>query len=205
MRTSRKSVQFPPEGGICELKWTPPETISAPITLYSEDETDEKVKKKPWTLQLVGIFDHDDGRQEQKVLGSKEFDLGTQFKEEKSRSGLINLQSDHHQYESSVRLRLSVMAVGEGTGSNGIRMTRRQVSKSFKVTAKNSCVLLLGTTGTGKTSTLNIFTGSSLPTGSDAHSVTDKTTCVKDNLHSNGVPWIDNPGEVVFLYCNCLF
>lgn len=192
-------MQFPPGGGTCELQWTPAETISAPITLYSEDETDDKVKKKSWTLQLVGIFDRD-GKQEQKVLGSKEFDLGTQFKEERSRSGLINLQSDHHQYESAIRLRLSVMAVGEGAGSNGIRMTRRQVSKSFKVTAKNSCVLLLGTTGTGKTSTLNIFTGNSLPTGSDAHSVTDKTTCVKDNLHSNGVPWIDNPGKLPQFY-----
>lgn len=56
------------------------------------------------------------------------------------------------------------------------------------------CVLLVGTTGTGKTSTLNIYTGNQQPVGESAHSVTVETVAVPDLLHPAGPHWIDNPG-----------
>lgn len=87
--------------------------------------------------------------------------------------------------------------VSEGGGNNSEKKTKKKspkLTKTIKPTGQNSCVLLLGTTGAGKTSTLNIFTGNTLATGSDAQSVTDKTTMCPDHIHTTGPSWIDNPG-----------
>ena len=56
------------------------------------------------------------------------------------------------------------------------------------------CLLVLGTTGTGKSSTINIYTGSSLEEGSDAESVTRCTVTQRDTLHTGAPAWVDNPG-----------
>ena len=68
-------------------------------------------------------------------------------------------------------------------------------SVSSSLSERHSCILLVGTTGTGKTSTANIYTGNELPTGSAAHSVTEVTQVCKDNFHQNAPMWIDNPGR----------
>ena len=82
---------------------------------------------------------------------------------------------------------------GNDNSADG-KPARTMLHKMIKATDKNSCVLLLGTTGAGKTSTLNIYTGNTLATGSQAQSVTDKTTMCPDHIHANGSAWIDNPG-----------
>ena len=55
-------------------------------------------------------------------------------------------------------------------------------------------MVLVGTTGTGKTTCLNIYTGNKLPTGESAVGVTTETVCVPDLNHPDGPRWIDNPG-----------
>jgi len=54
-----------------------------------------------------------------------------------------------------------------------------------------SCVLVIGTTGTGKSTTINICTSSSLPTGNAASAVTKEILLQEDDLKRK---WIDNPG-----------
>ena len=54
---------------------------------------------------------------------------------------------------------------------------------------------MVGTTGTGKTSTVNIYTGSKLQVGEGAQSVTGATIAVEDEIHPNAPKWIDNPGS----------
>ena len=63
--------------------------------------------------------------------------------------------------------------------------------------SKSSCVLVVGTTGTGKTSTVNIYTGSNLNSGEGAQAVTGNTVAVKDENHPNAPMWIDNPGKML--------
>ena len=58
-----------------------------------------------------------------------------------------------------------------------------------------SCIVLVGTTGTGKTTTLNIYTGNDLKVGEGAQSVTGTTMSVEDKIHPGGPKWIDNPGK----------
>ena len=58
----------------------------------------------------------------------------------------------------------------------------------------DSCILVVETTGTGKTSTVNIYTGSELQVGEGAQSVTGTTIAVEDEIHANAPKWIDNPG-----------
>ena len=66
--------------------------------------------------------------------------------------------------------------------------------------------MLVGTTGTGKTSTLNIYTGNDLTVGEGAQSVTNTTVSVEDKIHVGGPKWIDNPGlTVVETYLSCTF
>ena len=57
-----------------------------------------------------------------------------------------------------------------------------------------SCILTVGSTGTGKTSTINIFTGAKEEVGDSVFSKTSVTKTVEDKKHSKGVPWVDNPG-----------
>ena len=47
----------------------------------------------------------------------------------------------------------------------------------------SSCVLVVGTTGTGKTSTVNLYTGSNLQVGDSAQAVTGNTVAVEDEIH----------------------
>ena len=56
-------------------------------------------------------------------------------------------------------------------------------------------MLVVGTTGTGKTSTVNIYTGNNLIVGEGAQAVTGNTIAVEDELHLNAPKWIDNPGK----------
>ena len=55
-------------------------------------------------------------------------------------------------------------------------------------------MVLVGTTGTGKTTCLNIYTGNNLATGESALGVTKETDCVDDLIHQDGPKWLDNPG-----------
>jgi len=59
---------------------------------------------------------------------------------------------------------------------------------------EGSCVLVVGTTGTGKTSTVNIFTGNNLLVGDTAQAVTAGTVAVEDKLHPGAPVWVDSPG-----------
>ena len=54
---------------------------------------------------------------------------------------------------------------------------------------------MVGRTGAGKTTNLNIYTGNELATGVSAQSITEKTIAVKDKIHPDGPVWIDAPGE----------
>ena len=65
--------------------------------------------------------------------------------------------------------------------------------------AGNSCILVVGTTGTGKTSTVNIFTGNDLPVGDSAQAVTSETVAVEDKIHPKAPVWLDNPGLLMLL------
>lgn len=58
----------------------------------------------------------------------------------------------------------------------------------------SSCVLVVGTTGTGKTSLTNIYTGSSLAVGHSAMAETGATITVEDKRHPGAPVWVDNPG-----------
>jgi GTPase Era involved in 16S rRNA processing len=61
--------------------------------------------------------------------------------------------------------------------------------------ADGTCVVLVGTTGTGKTTCLNLYTGQALPTGDSPQSVTRETVAVTDLRHGSAAPrWVDNPG-----------
>lgn len=85
----------------------------------------------------------------------------------------------------------------------------------------DSCILVVGTTGTGKTSTVrqfpeqaleiankfflgkshlrpqvNIYTGNDLKVGHSAHAETGATITVEDNNHPGAPAWIDNPGAL---------
>ena len=62
-------------------------------------------------------------------------------------------------------------------------------------TSMSSCILVVGTTGTGKTSTVNIYTGSNLQVGDSAQAVTGNTLAVEDEIHPGAPVWIDNPGR----------
>ena len=68
------------------------------------------------------------------------------------------------------------------------------LSNVFQLQSSDSCVVLVGTTGTGKTTCLNLYTGNSLPTGESAVGVTKEISCVADLHHQEGPRWIDNPG-----------
>jgi len=57
-----------------------------------------------------------------------------------------------------------------------------------------SCILTVGSTGTGKTTTINLFTGANEEVGDTEDSKTCETKTVKDLKHASGVPWVDNPG-----------
>ena len=73
----------------------------------------------------------------------------------------------------------------------------------------DSCILVVGTTGTGKTSTVgefkkikpyltrqvNIYTGNDLKVGHSAHAETGETITVEDKNHPGAPDWIDNPGH----------
>jgi energy-coupling factor transporter ATP-binding protein EcfA2 len=62
--------------------------------------------------------------------------------------------------------------------------------------AGRECVIMVGTTGTGKTTTLNIFTGAEEEEGGtkSAQSTTQVKVTVTDNKHPDGPVWVDNPG-----------
>ena len=64
----------------------------------------------------------------------------------------------------------------------------------MNIQGSDSCVVVVGTTGTGKTSTINIYTGSDLKVGEGAQSVTGRTIAVEDKHHADAAKWIDNPG-----------
>ncbi|XP_059094666.1 uncharacterized protein LOC131889555 isoform X1 [Tigriopus californicus] len=189
------SASFSSADGSYSLEWSPPETIGAPVTLYSNNKED-KIQNKMWTIQLIGTFPSNPGDLKEVILGKKELDLGHQYKEDCSRLGMITLlSSDSSDYECQVRLRLSVDILDDVDGDHPPKQrTIRRIPQIIVDDKKHACVLLLGTTGTGKTSTMNIYTGNNLPTGSDAHSVTCETVFCKDLVHSQGVAWIDNPG-----------
>jgi len=91
----------------------------------------------------------------------------------------------------------------ENTNINAIPLTPLPGIKKNKIEPSlagnadniaNSCVLVVGTTGTGKTSTVNIFTGNDLRVGDSAQAVTGSTIAVEDQLHPGAPVWIDNPG-----------
>jgi len=75
---------------------------------------------------------------------------------------------------------------------NGIPLLPLRADK--KKGTEKSCILVVGTTGTGKTSTVNIYTGSNLRTGDTAQAVTGNTVTVEDQIHPGEPAWIDNPG-----------
>lgn len=82
--------------------------------------------------------------------------------------------------------------VGEdGEGEKSIPLMPLKAAAKLK---NDSCILVVGTTGTGKTSTVNIYTGNDLKVGHSAHAETGATITVEDNNHPGAPAWIDNPG-----------
>ena len=67
---------------------------------------------------------------------------------------------------------------------------RRKVGKGGKKGKR--CILVVGSTGNGKTSTINIYTGAKEEVGDSVRSETQVTKTVEDLKHPGGVPWVDN-------------
>ena len=57
-----------------------------------------------------------------------------------------------------------------------------------------SCVILIGATGTGKSSTINIMTGSNLKAEKSATPITTEIAEVRQK-GGEGYLWLDNPGK----------
>jgi len=79
----------------------------------------------------------------------------------------------------------------DGDGETSIPLLPLRAATKEK---NNSCILVVGTTGTGKTSTVNIYTGNNLKVGHSAHAETGETITVEDKNHPGAPAWIDNPG-----------
>ena len=81
-------------------------------------------------------------------------------------------------------------------------MLRKITEKCRPNFRKNSCIVVLGTTGRGKTTTMNLFTGNKEPTGNASHSTTKANRLYGDLLPEHevraegvGYPvWLDTVG-----------
>jgi len=81
-----------------------------------------------------------------------------------------------------------------GEGGEGEKSIPLMPLKAAAKEKNDSCILVVGTTGTGKTSTVNIYTGNELTVGHSAHAETGATVTVEDKNHPGAPAWIDNPG-----------
>ncbi|XP_023329538.1 uncharacterized protein LOC111702174 isoform X2 [Eurytemora carolleeae] len=90
------------------------------------------------------------------------------------------------------------MGKGEAPNSGKEENMEMKVLKKVKKTkapvSGRSCIMVVGTSGTGKTTLLNLYTGAQELTGSGAQGVTNSTVVVEDTKHSNAPLWMDNPG-----------
>ena len=57
-----------------------------------------------------------------------------------------------------------------------------------------SCILIVGDTGLGKSTLLNLFTGNNVPAGHSAKGVTSKNKIYKDLTHKGYPQWMDTVG-----------
>jgi energy-coupling factor transporter ATP-binding protein EcfA2 len=81
-----------------------------------------------------------------------------------------------------------IVSLKEATGKE----EQKKPSKAKK--AGGECVLVVGATGSGKTHTINNYTGSTEPEGEGAESETFEIKKLADNVHKGSAVWIDNPG-----------
>ena len=77
---------------------------------------------------------------------------------------------------------------------------------SHKDSTDVECIIMVGPTGTGKTSTVNLMTGARLKEGDDENPTTKKISVVnlngdnitkKDRIDGCNTIWIDNPGKLI--------
>jgi len=68
-------------------------------------------------------------------------------------------------------------------------------SQMAKKVGPKDCIIVVGTTGLGKSTCINLYTGQNLPTGDSAQSVTSNIVTVTDEIHGPKAPmWVDTPG-----------
>ena len=115
------------------------------------------------------------------------------------------------QSEAAQEVRLIYEVYEKSESTTAAPMANEKINyeekKEKKEWKKNSCILVLGSVKTGKSTTINLYTGSNAETGSDRRttSQTDKIKFYKDVLHNKAgllcwrpvayPKWMDTPGS----------
>merc|ERR1719357_1304255 len=72
---------------------------------------------------------------------------------------------------------------------------KQSLASQMKKKVGSDCIIVVGTTGLGKSTCINLYTGQNLPTGDQAQSVTSDIVTVADMIHGPKAPmWVDTPG-----------
>merc|ERR1712012_1305411 len=77
-------------------------------------------------------------------------------------------------------------------GKSGVQakndVQKQSLASQMKKKVASDCIIVVGTTGLGKTTCINLYTGQNLPTGDQAQSVTSDIVTVADEIHGPKAP-----------------
>ena len=144
--------------------WSPPANTSLALTLFGEDT---HPNKKNWELALFAKVDN-----EEKLVAKTVINVAEKLDcNEKETFELLSAGSGWPKAVLKAHVRTEVESRDGGEKKKSLANKFKKIVPS---SSKNSCVLMLGITGAGKTSVANVYTGNAFPTGSDARSVTEE-------------------------------